>query len=80
MRGHGCTVAGTDLKETVRAAIYLFVNARILTKAMQMGEPKFLTNKAIERAASRKKGLTEENAHWSMGKIDRFISLQKNHP
>ena len=53
MRGHGCTVTGTDLKETVRAAIYLLVNARILTKAVQMGGPKFLTDKDIERATSR---------------------------
>ena len=68
MRGHGCIVTGADLKETVRTAIYLLVNARILTKAMQMGEPKFLTEGEIERATSRKQGSIGEERAWEYWK------------
>jgi len=68
MRGHGCIVTGADLKETVRTAIYLLVNARILTKAMQMGEPKFLTDGEIERATSRKQGSIGGERAWEYWK------------
>ena len=81
MRDHGCTVTGTDLKETVRETIYLLVNARILTKAMQMGEPKFLTDKDIERATSRKKRVYRRRTHIEvLEKAIAFMSLKKNHP
>ena len=43
MRGHGCTVASRSLKETVKIAIYVMVNARLQSRAMQMGEVKFLS-------------------------------------
>ena len=48
MRGHGCTVAGRSLRETVKIAIYVMVNARLQTTAMQMGEVKYLTPGEVE--------------------------------
>ena len=53
MRGHGCVVAGRDLKETVMTAIYLQVNARLLLQARQLGEPEFLSDGEIERCTER---------------------------
>ena len=61
-------MTGAAVKETVRAAIYLSVNARILTKAMQMGEPKFPTDGEIERATSRKQESIGEERAWEYWK------------
>lgn len=38
MRGHGCVVFGTNLKEVIMISIYLQVNAQLQTAAMQMAE------------------------------------------
>lgn len=48
MRGHGCTVVSRSLRETVKVAIYVMVNARLQTAAMQMGDVEYLTGGEME--------------------------------
>jgi ribulose-5-phosphate 4-epimerase/fuculose-1-phosphate aldolase len=43
MRGHGCTVTGTTVRDAVRIAVYLMVNARLQTEAMRLGDVTFLS-------------------------------------
>jgi NAD(P)-dependent dehydrogenase (short-subunit alcohol dehydrogenase family) len=42
MRGHGATVVGSSLKESVFRAVYSTKNAELQPVAMQLGEPYFL--------------------------------------
>jgi ribulose-5-phosphate 4-epimerase/fuculose-1-phosphate aldolase len=39
MRGHGDTVVGPDIRETVARAIYTEVNARLLQQTLSFGRP-----------------------------------------
>lgn len=48
MRGHGCCVAGPNIKEAVVVANYLQINARMQMDAMTLGEVKFLSPKEEE--------------------------------
>jgi len=51
MRGHGAVVAGRSIKEAVLSAIYLEVNARILTQTLALGDaPITLSEGEIELA------------------------------
>lgn len=43
MRGHGSTVIGQNLQQTVYRAVYAELNARYQTIAMQLGEVSYLT-------------------------------------
>jgi ribulose-5-phosphate 4-epimerase/fuculose-1-phosphate aldolase len=43
MRGHGCSVAGRTVRDAVRIAVYLMVNAGLQTEAMRFGEVTFLS-------------------------------------
>jgi ribulose-5-phosphate 4-epimerase/fuculose-1-phosphate aldolase len=47
MRGHGCTVVGRTVRDAVRIAVYLTVNARLLTEAMRLGEVTYLSEGEI---------------------------------
>ena len=42
MRGHGCVVAASSVKEAVMCAIYLQVNARLLLESLPLGEVNYL--------------------------------------
>ena len=53
MRGHGCVVAGRNIKEAVNAAVYLQVNARLQLYALQLGEPIYLTPEEVEAMTAR---------------------------
>ncbi len=53
MRRHGCVVTGRSIKEAVMIAVYVQVNAKMQTNAMQMGDPDFLTAKEAELCAGR---------------------------
>jgi len=44
MRGHGCVAVGRNVKEAVTRAIYLQVNARLQLMALQLGDPKYLSD------------------------------------
>jgi HCOMODA/2-hydroxy-3-carboxy-muconic semialdehyde decarboxylase len=43
MRGHGCTVVGNSIRQSVYRAVYAELNARYQLQAMQLGEVTFLT-------------------------------------
>ena len=53
MRGHGSTVAGGSLRETVYAAVMLEVNAQLQLKAQAFGPVAFLTPGEIEKIRER---------------------------
>lgn len=68
MRGHGCVVTGRTLRELVFATIYLEVNARLLLETRMLGQPRYLSEGEIERAAQTLVGpLSQERAweYWS---------------
>ena len=51
MRGHGAVVVGATVQEAVISAVYLEINARILTQALSFGEsPKTLSDREVELA------------------------------
>ena len=43
MRGHGCAVVGKTVRDAVRIAVYLMVNAKLQTEAMRLGDVTFLS-------------------------------------
>ncbi len=51
MRGHGCVVAGPNLKEAILTAIYLKLNARLQCEAMGMGDIVFLSEGEINKTS-----------------------------
>jgi hypothetical protein len=51
MRGHGCVVTGKTLRDAVRIAVYLMVNARLQTEAMRFGDVTFLSEEEIAATA-----------------------------
>ncbi len=51
MRGHGCAVVGNTVRDAVRIAVYLMVNARLQTEAMRLGEVTFLSEGEIAATA-----------------------------
>ena len=52
MRGHGFTAAARSIVEVLRMSIYLPCNARVLTRAMRMGEVAYLSDGEIELNAA----------------------------
>jgi HCOMODA/2-hydroxy-3-carboxy-muconic semialdehyde decarboxylase len=51
MRGHGAVVVGATVQEAVISAVYLEINARILTQALSFGEsPRILSDREVELA------------------------------
>ena len=58
MRGHGCAVAGTTLRQTVFTAVYVQVNAKLQTQALNLsGEVQYLSEGELART---KEMLTQE--------------------
>jgi hypothetical protein len=51
MRGHGCSVTGRTVRDAVRIAVYLMVNARLQTEATRFGEVRFLSEGEIDSTA-----------------------------
>lgn len=66
MRGHGCTVAGTSLREVVFNAIYLEVNATLQLQAHGLGAITFLSDGEVAAALKTRSSFTFERAweHW----------------
>lgn len=56
MQGHGFTVAAESLYLSVFTAICTRVNARVQSKAMEMGEVNYLSPGEIERAVGKAVG------------------------
>jgi ribulose-5-phosphate 4-epimerase/fuculose-1-phosphate aldolase len=53
MRGHGATVAGSNIRHAVYVSVYLEVNARLQKQAMDMGQIKFLHRGEVDKVAER---------------------------
>lgn len=66
MRGHGSTVSGENLKQTVYRAIYMEMNARLQMQAMALGEISFLTPEEARAAAETTEGQVERP--WQLWK------------
>jgi ribulose-5-phosphate 4-epimerase/fuculose-1-phosphate aldolase len=66
MRGHGCVVAGADVRAAVFASIYLERNATLLATAMALGEVRSLSAGETQRAAAMLRGNAGERAweYW----------------
>lgn len=47
MRGHGAVVVGTNIERAVLTAVYLQVNANVLSEAMALGDPILLSDEEI---------------------------------
>ncbi len=70
MRGHGCAVAGKTLREAVFTAIYLQVNAKLQTAAMNLSdEVQYLRPGELKLAMdmlSQELGLQRAWEYWTM--------------
>ena len=64
MRGHGCVVAGSTLKEAVMASVYLQVNARLLLQSLPLGEVKYLSPGEIELMSQSQVRPTSMGRAW----------------
>jgi len=64
MRGHGCVVAGKTVRDAVRIAVYLMVNARLQTEAMRIGEVTFLSENEIVATAVMSASPLAANRLW----------------
>lgn len=70
MRGHGCAVAGRDVRQAVFTAIYTQVNASLQTEAMKMsGEVQYLSpgeHRLLIDLFAQQVGLERAWEYWSM--------------
>ena len=64
MRGHGAVVTGRTLEEAVMTAIYLQVNAKVLSMALLHGTPKGLSAGEIERCREAQNSALAVDRAW----------------
>jgi ribulose-5-phosphate 4-epimerase/fuculose-1-phosphate aldolase len=66
MRGHGCVVAGTSLREVVFNSVYLELNAELQTKAHSLGDITFLSEGEVAAVLRTRSSFTFERAweYW----------------
>jgi HCOMODA/2-hydroxy-3-carboxy-muconic semialdehyde decarboxylase len=64
MRGHGCVVAESNLREAVLTAIYLKVNAQVQSEAMRLGDVTYLSRGEIEKTSVVVKSQNSVNRMW----------------
>lgn len=66
MRGHGCVVAGSSLREVVFISIYLELNAALQMKAAALGTITFLSDGEIQAVLRTRSSFTYERAweYW----------------
>lgn len=64
MRGHGCVAVGRNVKEAVTRAIYLQVNARLLLMALQLGDPKYLSDGEVALSSKHTEWPTPVERTW----------------
>ena len=50
MRGHGAVVATPTVQQAVVTSVYLQVNAQLLSEALRLGDPTYLTDDEIEQS------------------------------
>jgi HCOMODA/2-hydroxy-3-carboxy-muconic semialdehyde decarboxylase len=53
MRGHGATILGSTVRQTVYVSVYLELNAKLQMQAMAMGDIKFLTKGEVDKILER---------------------------
>src|SRR5579859_3102453 len=53
MRGHGATILGPTVRQTVYVSVYLELNAKLQMQAMAMGDIKFLTKGEVDKILER---------------------------
>ena len=68
MRGHGFSVAGRSLVETVKIAIYMPRNARILLEALRLGQVKYLSEGEIDIRREVKPDAPQMTRAWDYWK------------
>ena len=56
MRGHGCTVVGSTLRQAVFRAVYTEINAKLQIQAMQLGPVTYLSEGEATAAAAMNDG------------------------
>ncbi|MDB5990116.1 MAG: class aldolase/adducin family protein [Herbaspirillum sp.] len=66
MRGHGSTVVGAGIREAVYRAVYTEVNASTQLQAIQLGEPRYLSE--AEAAKTAKTMDSEVQRPWGLWK------------
>jgi HCOMODA/2-hydroxy-3-carboxy-muconic semialdehyde decarboxylase len=66
MRGHGCVVAGTSLRDVVFNSVYLELNANLQLKASSLGPINFLSDGEVEAILRTRASFTYERAweYW----------------
>ena len=66
MRGHGATMVGGSIRQSVYRAIYAAANAGLQQNALILGEPEFLTSEeAVKAAESNDKSLDRAWNLWA---------------
>ena len=68
MRGHGCVVVGSTLKQAVMRSVYLQTNARLLLASLPLGEVNYLSPSEIELMAeslSRPSSVARAWEYWA---------------
>jgi HCOMODA/2-hydroxy-3-carboxy-muconic semialdehyde decarboxylase len=53
MRGHGCVVAGPNVRAVTLICVYLALNARLLLQALALGNVRYLSPGEVEQAGAR---------------------------
>ena len=66
MRGHGCVVAGSSLRDVVFNAVYLELNADLQMKASSLGDITFLSDGEVAAVLETRRSFTHERAweYW----------------
>ena len=62
MRGHGCVIAGSSLRDVVFNAVYLELNADLQMKASTLGEITFLSDGEVHAILATRRSFTYERA------------------
>ncbi|NQV57403.1 MAG: class II aldolase/adducin family protein [Rhodospirillales bacterium] len=64
MRGHGCTVSGTNIPDAVQTAISMKINAQAIFRAQPMGDIIYLTPGEINASSPGMKTLRGHDRAW----------------
>ncbi len=68
MRGHGCVVVGSTLKQAIMRSVYLQTNARLLLASLPLGDVKYLSTSEIQLMAeslSRPSSIARAWEYWA---------------
>lgn len=74
MRGHGCTVAGSTVRQAVFNAVYTEISAKLQSEAMRLGAVTYLTREEAEAAAACNAAQIDRS--WELWKMRAERRLQ----